>query len=374
MTFQSIFTLSVHAGEQSSRPDYTPVATPIHNSVVYLYDEVETLHKVLAGERSGYVYSRYANPTTEALEEAVRRLEGGDGAVAFASGMAALHAALLAAGLKAGDTVVAARDLYGVTYTLLSDLLTPLGIRTRFVEIARTEEVVGALNQERPRLLLLESMSNPLLVVPDLPVLSEAAHRVGAKVVVDNTFTTPYLLRPFELGADFVVHSLTKYLAGHDDVLGGIVVTRKEETEGVRRVVQVAGRQHCENAARVAAWLEEQSGIARVYYPGLSSHPQHERASALFRTGAFGGMVSFEIREDTAEAAIAFMERLRLVLFGTTLGCIHSLILHPARTSHRTLTPEQRDEWGIKDGLLRLSVGIEDGEEIIQDLEQALNR
>jgi len=394
MRENSIFTQSVHAGERGPRPDYTPAVTPIYNSVVYLYDEVDRLHRILAGE-PGYVYSRYGNPTTAALEEAVAVLEGGECGVAFASGMAAIHAALLAAGLRAGDSIVAARDLYGVTYALLTETLSPLGMRTRFVEIARTEEVVAALEEVRPRLFLLETMSNPLLVVPDLPRLAAAAHGVGALVLVDNTFATPYLLRPLEHGADLVVHSLTKYLAGHDDVLGGIVVAGRELGARVRRQAQVVGavlgpneaylahrglktlalrmRAHCENAARVAAWLEKHPAVRRVYFPGLPSHPQHEVARRLFRPGAFGGMVSFEVAAGTAEAAIAVMERLQLILPGTTLGCIHSLMLHPARASHRALSPEQRAAWGIGEGLLRLSVGIEDAGEIIADLEQALS-
>jgi len=445
----SIFTQSVHAGERPPHPDYTPSVTPIYNSVVYLYDDVDRLHRVLAGE-PGYVYARYGNPTVAALEEAVATLEGGaplasagsaradtapgdrfagDGqatkgvtAVAFASGMAALHAALLAAGLQSGDTVLAARDLYGGTHALLNEVLAPLGVRTRLVEIAHTEEVVAALEEARPRVFLLETISNPLLVVPEMPELAKAAHRAGARVIVDSTFATPYLLRPLEHGADMVVHSLTKYLAGHDDVLGGIVVTKGELGAAVRLQAQVVGanlgpneawlahrglktlalrmRAHCENAARVAAWLEGHPRVRRVYYPGLASHPQHAVAKRLFRPGAFGGMVSFELvtgaplaaplqtdpvpsREaadsgqpidanGVAEAAIAFMERLKLILPGTTLGCIHSLILHPASTSHRALTPEQRVAWGIGEGLLRLSVGIEEADEIVADLEQAL--
>ncbi len=394
MNRSSIFTQAVHAGEGAPRPDYTPVVTPVHNSVVYLYDDVATLHRILAGERPGYVYSRYGNPTTNALERAVAVLEGGAEAVAFASGMAAIHAALLAAGLRAGERMVAARDLYGVTYTLLDQVMTTLGVRVRFVEIARTEAVVAALEEERPRLLLLESMSNPLLVVPDLPALVEAAHRVGARVLVDNTFATPYLLRPLEVGADMVIHSLTKYLAGHDDLLGGVVVTGADLAGEVRRMAQVLGavlgpneawlahrglktlalrmQRHCENAARVATWLKAHPRVARVHYPGLESHPQHEIARRLFRPDSFGGMVAFEVLPDTAEAALGVLERLRLVLPGTTLGCVHSLVLHPARTSHRTLSPEERAAWGIREGLLRLSVGIEDVEEILADLEQAL--
>jgi cystathionine gamma-synthase/methionine-gamma-lyase len=400
MSLQSIFTQAVHAGERGPRPDYTPAVTPIHNSVVYLYDDVEALHEILAGERLGYVYSRYGSPTNEALEQALATLEGGGSAVAFASGMAAIYAALMAAGLRAGDTIVAARDLYGVTYALLQDLLAPRGVGIHFVKIAQTEEVVAALEQERPRILILESMSNPLLVVPDLPTLIEAAHRSSVTVIVDNTFATPYLLRPLEHGADYVVHSLTKYLAGHDDVLGGAVITRETLSRGLRLTAELMGavlgpneawlahrglktlalrmRQHCENAAQVAKWLQGHPRVTQVYYPGLASHRQHKMASALFRPNAFGGMVAFEILprldEDAASAAIKVMQHLKLVLPGTTLGCIHSLILHPARTSHRSLSSEERARWGIGEGLLRLSVGIEEAAEIIADLDQALTR
>jgi len=394
MPGRSIFTDSVHAGELGPRPTFTPVVTPIHNSVVYLYDDVDTLHRILAGTEQGFVYSRYANPTTAALEQAVAVLEAGEAATAFASGMAAIHAALLAAGVKAGDTIVAARDLYGITLSLLTTILPPLGVKVRLVEIARTEQVLSALEAERPRLLLLETMSNPVLIVPELPELAQAAHRVGAAVLVDNTFATPYLLKPLEHGADYAIHSLTKYMAGHDDVLGGVVVTRADRAADVRRMAQVLGavlgpneawlalrgmktlglrmRQHCENAAKVAAFLDAHPKVARVVYPGLSSHPQHAVAKRLFRAGSFGGMVAFEVAAGTAEAAIATMERMKLILPGTTLGCIHSLVLHPARASHRSLSAEERAAWGIGDGLLRLSVGIEDPDEIIADLAQAL--
>ncbi|MBN1484724.1 MAG: aminotransferase class I/II-fold pyridoxal phosphate-dependent enzyme [Chloroflexia bacterium] len=391
---QSIFTQSVHAGERGPRPDYEPAVGPIHHSVVYLYDDVERLHQVLAGQRDGYAYSRNGNPTTAALEQAMAVLEAGGGAVAFASGMAAIHAALLACGLERGDHIIAAQDLYGVTHTLLQQVLPALGLRSRFVEVERTEQVVAALEQERPRLLLLETLSNPLLKVADLPALVEAARRVGTRVVVDNTFASPYLLRPLELGADYVVHSLTKYLAGHDDVLGGVVVSGKELLPPLRSLAQVLGavpgpneawlahrglktlalrmRQHCQNAARVADWLEKHPRVERVYYPGLSSHPQHQLAARLLRPGAFGGMLAFELAARTAEAAIGLMNRLRLILPGTSLGCIHSLMLHPACSSHRGLSPEQRAAWGISEGLLRLSVGIEEAGDIIADLEQAL--
>ncbi len=394
MKSKPIFTQSVHAGERAPQPDYTPAVTPIHNSVVYLYDQIETLHQVMADERPGYIYSRYGNPTVEALEQAVAILEGGERAVAFASGMAAIHAALLGGGLRAGDIVVASRDVYGATYRLFNEILAQMGIRVHFVDIADTAKVTAILEQERPRLLHLETMSNPLLVIPDLPSLVEAAHRVGALVVVDNTFATPYLLRPLEHGVDLVAQSVTKYLSGHDDVLAGAVITREEFFDPVRAILRVAGgflgpneawlahrgiktfalrmRQHCENAARVATWLEGHPAVRRVYYPGLPSHPQHEIAARLFRPGAFGGMVSFELKRDTVEAAVGVLQRLQLIVPAATLGGVRSLMMHPTSTSHHALSPEQRAAWGIHDGLLRLSVGIEEAQDIIVDLEQAL--
>ncbi len=394
MQIQNIFTQSVHAGERRSPSGFSPVVTPIYNSVIYLHDDARTLHEILAGDREGFVYSRNSNPTTDAFERAVAELEGGEGAVAFASGMAALHLALLGTGLRTGHKVVAARDLYGVTHALLAEVLAPLGVEKYSVDIANMADLERALEEHRPRVLIMESLSNPLLVVPDVPAIVDVAHRLGAMVVVDNTFATPYALKPLELGVDVVVHSVTKYLGGHDDVTGGVVVTGGKLLEETRRIAQTAGavlgpseaslahrglktlalrmREHCANAAKVAEWLVRQRSVSRVYYPGLATHPQHETAKRLFRNGAFGGVVSFVLADNTEDAAIGVMQRLRLVLTATTLGSVRTLILLPARTSHRKLSPEQRAEWGISDGLLRLSVGIEHADDIIADLEAAL--
>jgi len=392
----SIFTQAVHAGERGPRPDFTPVVTPIYNSVGYLYESMEQLDAVFGGEREGYVYPRFGTPTNAALERAVATLEGGEAALSFASGMAAIHAALLATGLEAGRAVVSAQDVYGASYALLARLFTALGIRVRFVDIADLASVERAIAEEKPRAVFCETISNPLLKVADVPAVAELAHAHGAEVIVDSTFATPYLVRPLTLGADYVVHSSTKYLGGHGDVLGGIVVASAERRERLWEIIKMTGgnmspnqawltmrglktlplrmAQHCRNAAAVAAWLAEHPRIAKANYPGLPGHPQHSVATRLFREGCYGGMVSFEIAGADQAQVFHFMEALKLVLPATTLGDVYSLTLYPAHSSHRALSPEERAAIGIGEGLVRLSVGIEDVEDIVSDLDQALEK
>jgi cystathionine gamma-synthase/methionine-gamma-lyase len=392
----SIFTQAVHAGERGPRPDFTPVVTPIYNSVGYLYDSIAQLDAVFAAEREGYVYPRYGTPTNAALERAVATLEGGEAALSFASGMAAIHAALLATGLEAGQAVVAAHDVYGATYALLANLFTALGVRVRFVDIADLASVEQAIIEEKPRAIFCEIISNPLLKVADVPAVAELAHAHGAEVIVDSTFATPYLVQPLSLGADYVVHSSTKYLGGHGDVLGGVVVTSAERRERLWELIKITGgnmspnqawltmrglktlplrmAQHCRNAAAVANWLAEHPRVAKVNYPGLPGHPQHAVATRLFREGCYGGMVSFEIAGAGRAQVFRFMEALELILPATTLGDVYSLTLYPAHSSHRALSPEERAAIGIGEGLVRLSVGIEDVEDIIADLDQALGQ
>jgi cystathionine beta-lyase/cystathionine gamma-synthase len=396
MTSKSIFTLAVHAGERGPRPDFTPVVTPIYNSIAYTYESMEDLDAVFARERPGYVYARYGNPTVTALEKAVAALEAGEEAMVLASGMAAIHAALLAAKVEADTTVVAAQDIYGATYSLLSKLFSTLGVRTRFVDIADLAAVEQAIVEETPQAVLFETVSNPLLKVADTPAVVEIAHRHGAEVIVDNTFASPYVFQPLAHGVDYVVHSSTKYLGGHGDVLGGVVVTSAQRCVALREVTKLVGGnlgpneawltmrglktlplrmiQHCRNAAQVAAWLQDHPRISQVNYPGLNDHPQHEVATRLFRPGCYGGMVSFEIAGADQAQVFAFMEALQLCLPATSLGDVYSLVMYPAHSSHRALTPEERSQIGIGEGLVRFSVGIEDVEDIIADLEQALER
>jgi len=393
---KSIFTQAVHAGERGPRPDFDPVSTPIHPSVGYLYDEMDDLDGVFSGERAGYVYPRYGSPTVTAFERAVAVLEGAEDAVAFASGMAAIHAALWGAGLRDGAAVVSAADVYGATYSLLDKVFTAQGVRVCFVDIANLDQVAGVVAGERPAALLCEIVSNPLLKVADVPALAKIAHAAGAVLLVDNTFASPYLFRPLDYGADYVLHSATKYLGGHGDLMAGVVACSAARGHDLRERQKLLGanlgpqeawlalrgvktlplrmRQHSANAQTVAEWLVRHPAIAHVNYPGLPEHPQHDLAARLFGGRGFGGMVSFDLRGAVQAQVFSFMEALELVLPATTLGDVYSLTLYPTHSSHRYVTPEIRAALGIGDGLVRLSVGIEDAADIIADLAQALER
>ena len=287
----SIHTRAVHAGERAERPDFTPVSTPIYHSVGYLYDQMEDLDGVFANARPGYVYLRYGNPTVTALETAVATLEGGEAAVATASGMAAIHLALLSAGIRAGDTVVAAQDVYGATYALLANLFRDLGVQVHFVDASDLAATVALVRAQKPRAMIVETISNPLMKLADIPALAEALHEVGGALLVDSSFSTPYLVQPLAWGADYVVHSATKYLGGHGDVLGGVVVASGERCGAMRELLKLTGgnlgpteawlilrglktlplrvRQQCQNAAQVAQWLAGRAEVAAVNYPGL---------------------------------------------------------------------------------------------------------
>jgi cystathionine gamma-synthase/methionine-gamma-lyase len=269
-----------------------------------------------------------------------------------------------------------------------------MGMHVRFVDMTDLGLVERAMMEERPRFILFEVMSNPLLKVADVPALVHLAHRLGAQVIVDSSFTPPVIVRPLEMGAEFVVHSATKYLAGHGDVMAGIVVSSAERKTELREMIKLTGGvlgpneaylvyrglktlplryvRQCENAARIAKWLEGHKRVAMVRYPGLESHPQHEVATRVFEKGLSGAMVSFELKDGDRARVFRFMEALRLCLPATSLGDIYSLVLYPAQSSHRALTPEQRAAIGIGEGLVRLSVGIEDVTDIIADLDQAL--
>jgi cystathionine gamma-synthase/methionine-gamma-lyase len=329
-----------------------------------------------------------------AFESAIAELEGGEDAHAFASGMAAVHAALLAAGVRAGTGVVAALDVYGATYTLLNRLFIELEVAARFVDATDLAALEAALVESPSAALVVETISNPLLKVADLPTLAELAHHHGAQLLVDNTFASPYLCNPLAYGADFVIHSATKYIGGHGDVMAGVVVTSPENRRELFELNKLVGgvlgpfeawlalrglktlplrvRQQCANAARIAAWLSQHPQIARVNYPGQPCHAQHELARHLFDGRGFGGMLSFEIAGADQTAAFRFMEALELCLPATTLGDIYTLVLHPATSSHRSLSVEERKMVGIGDALVRLSAGVEDADDIIADLEQAL--
>ncbi|MDH7489782.1 MAG: PLP-dependent aspartate aminotransferase family protein [Anaerolineae bacterium] len=395
-TTWKLATRAVHAGERPPRPTFTPVATPVYNSVAYVYPDMELLDQAFDDPAHGFVYSRHGNPTCAAFEAAVASLEEGEAAVSFASGMAAIHAALLAAGVHAGESVLAARDLYGATTALLSRFFTAQGAEVHFADFTDISTVRRMLNAVRPRALLLETVSNPLLRLADIGRIAELAHSVNATVIVDNTFATPCLVRPLELGADYVVHSATKYLSGHGDVVAGVVVSSAANCAALRDVAKTVGgilgpneaylalrglktlplrvERQCKSAAWIAAWLEAHPKVARVYYPGLKSHPQYDLARNLFSGGLRGAIVSFEIVGAGRRRVFQFLQSLELCIPATTLGDLYTEALYPAHSSHRALTAEQRKAIGIGDGLVRLSVGIEDPEDIIADLRQALDK
>src|SRR5437870_50047 len=285
----SIFTDVVHAGKPTERLDFSPMAVPIHPSVAYAYDRADELEAVFAGQKAGHIYRRYSNPTAAAFESAMAVLEGGEAAYATASGMAAIHGALLAAGVRAGARVIASQDCYGATYALLDGLLREQGAETQFADPTDLTRLERALEEVKPTVVMCETASNPLLRLADVETIATMAHQRGALLIVDNTFPTPYLCSPLKLGADFVVHSATKYLGGHDDVLGGVVVTSAvnrarlfeiEKNIGANispfdswlalrglKTLALRMRQQCDNAERVARWLHDDRRVTTVHYP-----------------------------------------------------------------------------------------------------------
>ncbi len=381
------------ANEAEPLPE--PLTEPITLSSVYRFEDLDQVDAVWDGRRPGYVYRRFGHPNASSLERAVAALEGADDAVACASGMGAIFAALTAH-VAAGDFILGQRGLYGGTQTLLSGQLARLGIGAAFAaepdaeSFARTLETLGKEGR-RVKALLVESIANPSLKVADLRGLAELALEKGLLLIVDNTFATPFGCRPLRFGPALVVHSATKYLNGHSDVVGGLVAGPRDLVEAVRKAAIAVGvtmspmdawltvrglrtlhlrfaRQQ-ENAARIAAWLEGRRGVARVVYPGLPSHPDHEQAKRLL-TG-FGAVVSFEL--SGGEAAVdRFVRRLRLIDFAPSLGENETTVMYPARTSHRNLAPADKLAAGAAPGLLRLSAGTEDLADLLGDLERAL--
>lgn len=392
----SLATRVVHVGRGGPRPDFTPTVPPIYLSNTYQYDTYAELDAVYYEERPGYIYTRYGTPTHRALEEALADLEGADVAFTTASGMAAVHLALLAAGAGKNGPVVIAQDVYGASLTLTTGLLASLGVPTQAVDVTDLDGVRRTLEETRPAVLFCETISNPLTKVADVPALIGMAHAVGARVVVDNTFTTPLLFRPMEHGADFVVHSATKYLSGHGDTLAGVVLTREAYRECTSKILKQVGSnlgpveawlvyrglktlalrvpRQCDNALQVARFLAEHPRVAHVYYPGLPESPWHVLATQLFGGHHYGAIVAFDIADAGLEEVTRFLDALQLCLPVTTLGDIYTTVLYPARSSHGYLSEEQRQAVGIGPGLVRLSAGIEDPDDLIADLAQALSR
>ncbi|MDX2153036.1 MAG: PLP-dependent aspartate aminotransferase family protein [Bryobacteraceae bacterium] len=389
-----IETKAVHAGDRRKGPSQIPVTTPMYSAASFVADSAEELDRILGTEEPGYCYSRYDSPTNAALEELIRELEGGAAALACASGMSALQIALTAALVDRRKSVVAAEALYGATIKLLLDVMAPFGVEVRFVDFCDLAAVEKAIAEARPGCVLMETISNPLLRVGRMAEVARLARAAGAAVLVDNTFATPMMLRPMEHGAHMAVHSATKYLSGHGDVLGGLVVCDREHGEVVRSLSRTYGpvlgpfeaymtmrgiktfplrfERQCANACRVAQWLSGHPRVERVHFPGDPLHADAATISAQFPKGMYGAMVSFEVKGAAKADIFALMDRLKLVVRATSLGDVHTMVLYPLIASHRNLSPKQLQRMGISENLLRLSVGIEAAEDIIADLEQAL--
>ncbi len=373
-------TRAVHAGQKPD-PSTGSVMTPVYLTSTYVQES--------PGVHKGFEYSRTQNPTRKALEENLAALEGGDYGLCFASGMAAISAVI--SSLNCGDHVVSGNDLYGGTYRVFTKVFKRYGISFDFVDTTDPDAVVQALNP-KTKLLWLETPTNPLLNITDIAKISKLAHEKNVPVAVDNTFATPYLQEPLSLGADLVVHSSTKYIGGHSDVVGGAVITSdKSWRERIQFIQNSVGAvpgpldsflllrgtktlalrmdRHCENALKIARFLSKHPKVAKVYYPGLESHKGHLLAKEQMR--AFGGMISFEFAEGF-EAAKKMASQTKVFALAESLGGVESLIGHPATMTHAAIPREERLKRGLTDGLIRLSVGIEDAEDLISDLDQAL--
>ena len=372
-------TIAIHTG---SEPDEATgsVTVPIYQTSTYAQDAL--------GKNKGYEYARTQNPTRSAVERNIAALEGAQFGFAFASGMAAIDATLRL--VKAGEHVIVSDNTYGGTARLFNKILANYNIEFDFVDTSDPLNVEAAIKQNT-KMVFLETPTNPVMIVTDLKAVSEIAHRVGARVVCDNTFMSPYLQRPLEFGVDIVVHSTTKYLNGHSDGVGGVVVLNDEEDANWIGFVQnsvgailspfdswlvmrgtktlaLRMEQHDKSGRAVAAFLEEHPKVRKVYYPGSASHPQHALARRQQR--GFGGMVAFDV--GSLQAAKTVLESVKLCTLAESLGGVETLISHPATMTHASVDLEKRERLGITDGLVRISVGIEDTDDIIADIDQAL--
>lgn len=388
MKHRSPFTKAVHAGEDRSA-NFGALSTPVYNASVFAFEDADEGAAVHNHEKPGYYYGRLGNPTQEALEKAVADLEGADGALAFASGMAAISAAILTVA-KSGDHIVALESMYSTTTSLLKYLAENFGLEVSFIDATDPENYRNAA-RSNTKLFWIETPSNPVLNVTDIAAVCGIAKERGIVTCADNTFATPFNQNPIALGADLVVHSATKYLGGHSDLTAGILAGDHSIVEEARmkttryfggniapqvawlvlrgiKTLALRMDKHNRNAYAVANMLSDHEKVEAVFYPGLVSHSGHETAKSQMQ--GFGGMVAFDV--GSVEAGKRFINRLELVSIATSLGGVESIIQHSASMTHATLTPEARKLAGISDGMMRFSVGIEDSDDILDDLRTAL--
>ena len=383
-------TIAVHGGKGSDS-SVRPHVVPIYQTVNFEYENFEQGIRVGKGEEPGYFYTRHSNPTIDALNDTVAMLEGAERAFSFASGMAAITSAVHSL-IKPGEHVLAGSVLYGGTYDFLANYLPRLGIDISFVDVWDLQKVENAFRKST-RILYLEPVMNPTLLMADVPQLAEIARDKGSFVIVDNTFTPPYLFTPLKNGAHAVLHSTTKFLGGHGDTIGGVVAGSGEYMEKVVQMGRVYGgvmspmnawltlrgirtldvrlERSGTNAAALARYLDEHPKICKVYYPGLDSHPQHALAERLL--AGFGSMVSFEVAGGL-EAVRSVLNAFQVITSTVSLGEVDTVASHPASSSHRKMSPELRERYGITDGLIRLSVGIEGLEDLVEDIDQSLEK
>lgn len=384
-------TRAIHLGHDPH--DYHgALIPPVFMTATFAFEDIAQGQRRFLGEEAGYIYSRVGNPTVSVLEARLASLEGGEAALATSSGMGAITSAFWSL-VQAGDAILADKTLYGCTYGFFSHGLTRLGVDARFADFTDPASLESALTPNT-KVVYFETPANPNMRVIDIAAVSAIAHRHGALCVVDNTYCTPYLQRPIEFGADLVVHSATKYLGGHGDLIAGAVIGRKEQIEAMRffgvkemtganisamdaflvqrglKTLELRMQRHCASAQAIAEWLDAHPAVERVHYPGLASHPQHALANSQMRLP--GGMIALELKGGYA-AGVRFMDALRLVTRAVSLGDCESLAQHPASMTHSTYTPEARAAHGISEGLVRLSVGLETLDDLLADIGQALD-
>ena len=385
-------TTAIHAGTLKNL--YGTLAMPIYQTSTFIFDSAEQGGRRFALEEAGYIYTRLGNPTTTTLENKIAALEEGEAGIAMSSGMGAISSTLWTV-LKAGDHVVTDKTLYGCTFALMNHGLTRFGVEVTFVDTSNLEEVKNAM-KENTRVVYLETPANPNLKIVDLEAVSKIAHtNPNTLVIVDNTFATPYMQKPLKLGVDIVVHSATKYLNGHGDVIAGLVVTKQELADQIRfvglkdmtgavlgpqeayyiirglKTFEIRMERHCKNARTIVDFLNKHPKVEKVYYPGLETHPGYEIAKKQMKD--FGAMISFELKGGF-EAGKTLLNNLKLCSLAVSLGDTETLIQHPASMTHSPYTKEEREVAGITDGLVRLSVGLENVEDIIADLEYGLEK
>jgi methionine-gamma-lyase len=382
-------TRSVRAGERTD-PETGAVVTPIYETSVFAFPSTRQLINAVSTKSNRDVYTRWSNPTITAAEKKIAELEGAEDCAVFSSGMAAISTAIISL-ISPGDHIVSVRDLYGGTVGLLSDLMSKFGVQTTFVDATDLDEINSAMKSST-KILFLETPTNPTLKLVDLRRAAEVAEKNGAKVLVDNTFASPYNQQPLRLGCDATLHSATKYLAGHNDVTAGAIAGPRTLIEPMKKLRRTLGgvldphgawlllrgmktlalrmAKHNSNGQEISEFLEKHPNVKKTYYPGLKTHPQHSLAKRQMK--GFGGVVSFELKGDLART-IRFVDNLKLALLGASLGGAETLVSQPSTASHFFMDPEERRKAGISDSLVRLSLGIEDACDIISDLEQAFD-